>query len=98
RLRNRRASTPASSAKAGARSATSADPITRVSVRSSLGYYNLGLLLLAVVLAISLVVGGVITEERRIGVFISAMLTLFILSTVELLPEGARYVGERSTA
>jgi hypothetical protein len=61
-------------------------------------YLYLVLLLFAAVLAIFVVVHGVINEERRTAVVISTMMTLFILSAVELIPEVARCIGERSKA
>lgn len=56
------------------------------------------LLLLALTIGASLWIRGSISADRLTGIAISAMLTLFILSAVELIPESARHLGERSEA
>lgn len=52
------------------------------------------LLLIALGIAVELLARGALDDEKATSLLISAMLTFFILSIVELVPEVARYVGE----
>jgi len=56
------------------------------------------LLMMAAGLAVLLVRGGFITDDRLAGMMISLMLTLFIISLVELVPEAATILGRWSEA
>src|ERR1700683_2903128 len=56
------------------------------------------LLLIALGIAIELLARGAFDHEKLTGLLISAMLTFFILSVVELIPEAARYIGGWSEA
>ncbi len=61
-------------------------------------FLYLGLLIIALLLAGWLIMRGRIDSNALTGLTISAMLTLFILSIVELIPEAVRRASERSTS